>query len=1522
MKRKLKQLISAFVLMAFSLQGIAAPAAFGQTQPLISSPMVSLTPAFTPPVLRGIRVDLQNPFHFNFVLDKGQSQLAGEELKIEGTKLIKYFLASLTLPENDLWVNLSPYEKDRIITNEFGRTEMGRQVLSEDYLLKKLSASLLHPDAKTGKKFWDKVRKVTADKLGTTDIPMETFNRIWIMPDKAVVYQDQGTALIGETHLKVLMQEDYAAATRSSPQSLGGDTQFQKGLPVKILGNDKAEDISSLSTQVFRDEVLPVIEKEVNEGETFASLRQIYHSLILASWYKRTLKQSLLSQVYVDRKKMAGMESDEKDAKEKIYEQYLTTFKNGVYNLIREEEDAVSGEMIPRKYFSGGVTFMASAAIQWLPLRDAGAVLTGPLVQFDINAQGVDSSSASSVVQVTEKEIILKITPYFRHLRPTEVVNVYHVLKQPQYLGEEALKTGYAQGLDNFVEGIYQIYRVENYELIFNLILNQTILDPETIREAFKSNPHEFASAFAQISANFDEFYSQSQFLLDSGISRASLRRHFIENPVSFVKRLLELGKLNGEQKEKVKDLLLGVGKLQDFLKQHHKRLVFEIYDVASLNAVEGFIKTFNVDFNYDSTRRIVVVYSRSKGLTKEIINQRFPLVEPRDVSRGFSEGELVIAFKNGLAFPHRDTSVRYERLSLPITLFKYNLPEATPIDEVYAIRKSLQLESGRKVIVTSLLLTRDDIDFIELSKFLNALKKFPAQQRPLLILGLHAVDDNVREFIRKDFPQLRIAERGENDLSNAGEFNGKAQGKPMGEADVVILNTQNELLRLVAIADLVVIGHDRNFVESISQGKFPIVMAGNWANNGQALAYFKKEGVVQDAKADLYVQLQYYFDHEEKVTALNKKAQEVMQRFRTQLTMDARFNSTVELILSVVESSSASSTIALPENSSSASSELKDLKVIQMQQELSGDEIVAISAQYGPKDLGITPPGDEWSLRMLVNSEQLTKKFARIFSDFQSNGALALAFPANLEGAEVLILGPGREATEIKSFLEAFPGKIKAIHIVEANPRIMREVDIELNEFKKAGHTLPQIFGYVANIMQLPVSLRGQMDIVYEHNVIDPEFHSRDAVSQMAQEIQNALKTRGVFLSTGIQGKNVEQMFDGDSMEKHSFDSVGRNFGFGYAVKKSPGPAIKDQEKKIEFKENFGEPPSLNRRDFLKRATGLLAGTLIFPWLFSDTDQAERKPNIQDPAQKAELLNELNDKLRPLSAPNGEEKKFNLAMHIIASSIKPSLSQRLRSLFVPEDGTHPRVKIFKFSPQDRLRVAELMYLLGVTKDPSAQSLLRAGVLRTSIGSRVEYQLILDEQELNNPAGFLATLVHEIIGHIFMDEAAGVLPAGNEDEIRAYTTGLDFLKKLLKNIDAVKSMIVDVDPEKFFIDGLDSTSIQKEIDSAQARLEVYKARQAEQPKTSGAPAGGRSASSAVSENEDLGGIDLTEKNMNLDLRGQAGTFALPADPAQIQNIRLDGLVPVILNITPLPSLPVFLQLSEAPAAQPELISRK
>jgi len=346
----LTRLIISVIILSFTSSLVIPPQkAYAQSALNLPAPgtMILVSPGFTPAIIRGIQIFPENPLKFDFIIDRGQSELHGEEFKKESTKLIKYFLASLTVPEDDLWVNLSPYEKDRIIPEEFGVTEMGRDLLAQDYLLKQLTASLMYPASDLGFEFWMKVREKARELFSTTDIPMNTFNKIWIVPDKAVVYEHAGAAFVVDSHLKVMLEEDYLALMEniSSPQY--GTDQLQT--------ND-IKRINDVSSDVIRELLLPEIEKEVNEGKNFANLRQVYQSMILAAWYKKTLKQGLLAQIYVDQNKTMGIDVEDKNVKEKIYQQYLEAFKKGVYNFIQEDYDPVTQEVIPRKYFSGGFT--------------------------------------------------------------------------------------------------------------------------------------------------------------------------------------------------------------------------------------------------------------------------------------------------------------------------------------------------------------------------------------------------------------------------------------------------------------------------------------------------------------------------------------------------------------------------------------------------------------------------------------------------------------------------------------------------------------------------------------------------------------------------------------------------------------------------------------------------------------------------------------------------------------------------------------------------------------------------------------------------------------------------------------------------------------------------------------------------------------------------------------------------------------------------------------------------------------
>ncbi len=359
----LKRLILAFTLIAFVAASVPASYAQSVVLPAPGS-MVSLSAPFAPPVFKGIKVYPADPLRFDFILDKGNFPDSSDQLKEESARLIRYFMASLTIPEKDLWVNLSPYEKDRIVPDAFGRTEMGRDLLAQDYLLKQITASVIYPEGETGKKFWAAVYKKAQEKYGTTDIPVDTFNKVWIIPGKAVVYENAkaGTAYVVESRLKVMLESDYVALNNSVTTGAGSEA------------SGAVKESQELAKNVIRAIVLPELEKEVNEGKNFAKLRQVYQSLILAAWFKKKIKQSVLSLVYVDRNKVEGVNINDPLESEKIWAQYVEAFKKGAYDLIKEEQDTVSGELIPRKYFSGGVNYSQLTDLSMTVIADGSMI--------------------------------------------------------------------------------------------------------------------------------------------------------------------------------------------------------------------------------------------------------------------------------------------------------------------------------------------------------------------------------------------------------------------------------------------------------------------------------------------------------------------------------------------------------------------------------------------------------------------------------------------------------------------------------------------------------------------------------------------------------------------------------------------------------------------------------------------------------------------------------------------------------------------------------------------------------------------------------------------------------------------------------------------------------------------------------------------------------------------------------------------------------------------------------------------
>ncbi|MBF0478258.1 MAG: DUF58 domain-containing protein [Candidatus Omnitrophica bacterium] len=354
---KIFKIISTIVCLFFIINTLVPPS-YAQSALPSSPALITLTPAYEPLLFQGLQTHPENPFRFDFIITKGNSaKNSAENIQDETNKIIHYFLASLTIQEKDLWVNLSPYEADRIIPLSLSTTEMGKAMLEQDYLLKKISASLTLPEGEIGQSFWDEVYKKIYAKYKRTDLPTNMFLKIWVVPQKAVVYENAKGAFIVESSLKVMLEQDYAAWQHSRSGELVEPHDYKAQSHALIKTTDETKTSSDIQEKAIKEIILPAIEKEINHGKHFAPLRQIYRALILAGWYKRRLKESFLNKAYSDQNKTSGIDLIKPKDTNDVYQQYLSVFKQGVYQYIKEEYDPIQQTIIPRKYFSGGLKF-------------------------------------------------------------------------------------------------------------------------------------------------------------------------------------------------------------------------------------------------------------------------------------------------------------------------------------------------------------------------------------------------------------------------------------------------------------------------------------------------------------------------------------------------------------------------------------------------------------------------------------------------------------------------------------------------------------------------------------------------------------------------------------------------------------------------------------------------------------------------------------------------------------------------------------------------------------------------------------------------------------------------------------------------------------------------------------------------------------------------------------------------------------------------------------------------------------
>ena len=109
--------------------------------------------------------------------------------------------------------------------------------------------------------------------------------------------------------------------------------------------------------------IIPKLTKEVNSSKRYASLRQVFFSLVMARWFKDTFKdKSGQYSKLIDSHNLNELTSKEAWDKTYYFNEYKKSFEKGEYNL-KEQIHTPAGQMI-RSYVSGGLSIGMSSAME------------------------------------------------------------------------------------------------------------------------------------------------------------------------------------------------------------------------------------------------------------------------------------------------------------------------------------------------------------------------------------------------------------------------------------------------------------------------------------------------------------------------------------------------------------------------------------------------------------------------------------------------------------------------------------------------------------------------------------------------------------------------------------------------------------------------------------------------------------------------------------------------------------------------------------------------------------------------------------------------------------------------------------------------------------------------------------------------------------------------------------------------------------------------------------------------------
>jgi len=330
------------------------------------------------PQLRYISYDKINQ-SFKIILNQGDANRFQDVNSLDSAREpLKFFYIGLSIPNESMWVNLKQDSPDEIVDDDLAKTDVGKILLEADLELKKDLARFTFPSTPEGKEYWDNIYKKIEEVYGPSNAPISLSTRIWITPGEVIICQDQNSAYIYKAGLNVSTEAAYL-----------------KNKHGNRIQDQQARTMNDYSSGLMQKLILPKISKEVNTGKKYASLRQVYYSLILAQWFKRKFYGAGgLYSYLIDRKNLTGLTSSNQWSKDAYFKEYQKSYIEKEYDLQVQVFNLFGSSV--RTYASGGVDFAGiftgvnPAQIKVISISSFSPPLTG-----QANLLEVDNHSCS-----------------------------------------------------------------------------------------------------------------------------------------------------------------------------------------------------------------------------------------------------------------------------------------------------------------------------------------------------------------------------------------------------------------------------------------------------------------------------------------------------------------------------------------------------------------------------------------------------------------------------------------------------------------------------------------------------------------------------------------------------------------------------------------------------------------------------------------------------------------------------------------------------------------------------------------------------------------------------------------------------------------------------------------------------------------------------------------------------------------------------------------------------------------------